>query len=55
MPRMKGAAEGRLELVEGKFQLTAITLSSAIMLPVNADVAKAKKLIEKAEGELSDF
>ena len=36
-------AEGRLELVEGKFQFTAITLSA------NADATKAKELIEKAE------
>jgi peroxiredoxin-like protein len=42
-------AEGRLELVEGKFQFTAITLKPTITLPANADVTKARELIEKAE------
>jgi len=42
-------AEGRLELVEGKFQFTAITLKPTITLSANADVTKAKELIEKAE------
>jgi peroxiredoxin-like protein len=45
----ESAAEGKLELVEGKFQFTAITLKPTITLPANADVAKAKELIEKAE------
>ena len=39
----ESAAEGKVELVDGKFQFTAITL------PVSADAAKAKELIEKAE------
>jgi organic hydroperoxide reductase OsmC/OhrA len=39
----ESVAEGRLELVDGKFQFTAITF------PANADVGKAKELIEKAE------
>ncbi|MCS6897659.1 MAG: OsmC family protein [Nitrospira sp.] len=42
-------AEGRLELVEGKFQFTAITLKPTITLKSTADAAKAKELIEKAE------
>src|SRR5512141_2127536 len=42
-------AEGKLELVEGKFQFTAITLKPTITLAANADAVKAKELIEKAE------
>lgn len=42
-------AEGKLELVEGKFQFTAITLKPTIMLKSSADAGKAKELIEKAE------
>ena len=42
-------AEGTLELVEGKFQFTAITLKPVITLPVGGDAAKARELIEKAE------
>lgn len=42
-------AEGRLELVEGKFQFTAITIRPSITLKVCSDAAKAKELIEKAE------
>ena len=42
-------AEGRLELVEGKFQFTAITIKPTITLKAVADAAKAKELIEKAE------
>jgi peroxiredoxin-like protein len=42
-------AEGRLELVEGKFQFTAITLKPTITLKSAADAGKAKELIEKAE------
>jgi peroxiredoxin-like protein len=45
----ESAAEGRLELVEGKFQFTAITLTPTITLKSSADAAKAKELIEKAE------
>ena len=45
----ESVAEGRLELVEGKFQFTAITLKPTITLPANADTAKAKELIQKAE------
>lgn len=42
-------AEGRLELVEGKFQVTVITLRPHIMLPSGGDAVKARELIEKAE------
>jgi peroxiredoxin-like protein len=42
-------AEGRLELVEGKFQFTAIMLKPTITLQPGADAGKAKELIEKAE------
>jgi peroxiredoxin-like protein len=43
------AAEGRLEIVEGKFQFTVITIKPTILLESDADIAKAKELIEKAE------
>ncbi len=42
-------AEGRLELVEGKFQFTTITLKPTITVQSAADVGTAKELIEKAE------
>ena len=42
-------AEGRLELVEGKFQVTLITLRPHLTMTPGGDVAKAKELIEKAE------
>ena len=42
-------AEGKLELVDGKFQFTAITLKPVITLPAGGDTVKAKELIEKAE------
>lgn len=45
----ESAAEGRLEIVEGKFQFTAVTIRPTIVLKVGADAAKAKELIEKAE------
>jgi peroxiredoxin-like protein len=45
----ESAAEGKLELVDGKFQFTAITLKPTITLPANADATTAKELIEKAE------
>ncbi len=45
----ESVAEGRLELVEGKFQFTAITIQPTITLKAVADAAKAKELIEKAE------
>jgi peroxiredoxin-like protein len=45
----ESTAEGRLELVEGKFQFTAITIRSYITLKSGDDADKAKELIEKAE------
>jgi peroxiredoxin-like protein len=42
-------AEGRLELVDGKFQVTVITLRPHITLSSGGDVTKARELIEKAE------
>lgn len=45
----ESAAEGRLEVVEGKFQFTAITLKPTITVDSDDDIAKAKELIEKAE------
>jgi peroxiredoxin-like protein len=45
----ESSAEGRLELVEGKFQFTEITIKPIITLESDADVAKARELIEKAE------
>lgn len=45
----ESTAEGRLELVEGKFQFTAITIRPSITLKSANDAAKAKELIEKAE------
>lgn len=45
----ESTAEGRLELVEGKFQFTAITLKPVITVKSGDDAAKAKELIEKAE------
>ncbi len=45
----QSAAEGRLELVEGTFQFTAITFKPTLILKAGTDSAKAKELIEKAE------
>lgn len=42
-------AEGRLELVDGKFQFTAITVRPKITLRPSEDMAKAKELLAKAE------
>ncbi|MGQ0667808.1 MAG: OsmC family protein [Nitrospiraceae bacterium] len=45
----ESAAEGRLEIVEGKFQFTAISIKPTIVLKAVGDAAKARELIEKAE------
>jgi len=45
----ESTAEGRLELVEGKFQFTAITIRPSITLKSGEDAMKVKELIEKAE------
>lgn len=42
-------AEGRLELIDGKFRFTAITLRPRIALAPGGDPVKAKELLEKAE------
>lgn len=45
----ESTVEGRLELVEGKLQFTAITIRPTITLKSAGDATKAKELIEKAE------
>jgi peroxiredoxin-like protein len=45
----ESTAEGRLELVEGKFQFTTIRIRPIITVQSGGDVDKAKELIEKAE------
>jgi peroxiredoxin-like protein len=45
----ESTAEGRLELVEGKFQFTTITIRPSITMNSGEDAGKAKELIEKAE------
>ncbi|MEO8047132.1 MAG: OsmC family protein [Nitrospirota bacterium] len=45
----ESTAEGKLELMDGKLQFTAITLKPTITLSASVDAAKAKELIEKAE------
>lgn len=42
-------AEGRVELVEGKFQMTTIALKPKVTLKPGEDVGKAKELLAKAE------
>lgn len=42
-------AEGVLELVDGKFQVTTITLKPRLALKPGEDAAKARELLEKAE------
>ena len=42
-------AEGLLEIVDGKFQMTAIVIKPRIRLSPGADKSKAKELIFKAE------
>jgi peroxiredoxin-like protein len=45
----ESTAEGRLDLVDGKFQFTTITIRPSITLKSGDDMAQAKELIEKAE------
>lgn len=45
----ESAAEGQLEIVEGKFQFTTITIKPTIVLKAVGDATKARELIEKAE------
>ncbi len=42
-------AEGTLELVDGKFQMTSIVLKPRITVAAEGDIGKAKELILKAE------
>ena len=42
-------AEGRLELVDGKFQVTSVTLRPKVTLKTGEDAGKAKELLAKAE------
>lgn len=42
-------AEGRLELVDGKFQFTSVILRPRLTLAPGGDPVKAKEFLEKAE------
>jgi peroxiredoxin-like protein len=42
-------AEGRLELVDGKFQVTSVTLRPKVTLKNSEDAGKAKELLAKAD------
>lgn len=42
-------AEGRVELVEGKLQVTSVTLTPRITISSREDVDKAKELLTKVE------
>lgn len=42
-------AEGRVELVDGKLQVTSVTLSPRVTVKSSGDVDKAKELLTKAE------
>ena len=42
-------AEGRVELVEGKLQVTAVALKPRLTLSATADAGKANELMAKAE------
>ncbi len=42
-------AEGRLELVDGKFQVTSVALKPKVTLKTGEDAGKAKELLAKAE------
>jgi len=45
----ESTAEGRLEIFDGKFQFTTITIKPVITLESDSDAVKARELIEKAE------
>lgn len=45
----RGDAEGTLELVDGKFQFTTITLRPQVTLKSGEDRAKARQILDKAE------
>jgi peroxiredoxin-like protein len=42
-------AEGRLELVDGKFQVTSVTLRPKVTLKNSEDAGKAKELLAKVD------
>ena len=42
-------AEGRVELVDGKLQVTSITLTPRVTVQSSGDVEKAKDILKKAE------
>ena len=42
-------AEGRVELVDGKLQVTSVTLTPRVTVKSSGDVDKAKELLTKAE------
>jgi len=42
-------AEGRVELVEGKLQVTSVTLTPRVTVKSSGDVDKTKELLTKAE------
>jgi len=42
-------AEGRLELVDGKFQVTSVTLRPKVTLKNSEDAGKAKEIMAKVE------
>jgi len=42
-------AEGRIELVEGKLQVTSVTLTPRVTVKSSGDVDKTKELLTKAE------
>jgi peroxiredoxin-like protein len=42
-------AEGRVELVDGKFQVTSVALTPRVTVKSSGDVDKAKELLTKAE------
>lgn len=45
----ESGAEGRVELVDGKFQVTSIVLTPRLTVKSGGDVDKAKELLMKAE------
>ena len=45
----ESGAEGRVELVGGKFQVTSIVLTPQLTVKSGGDVDKAKELLMKAE------
>lgn len=42
-------AEGRVELVDGKLQVTSVALAPRVSVKSSGDVEKAKELLAKAE------